>query len=1120
MKQIYFFLLLFIATFAYTNVLAQNFPPPRNLQFDSVTLKATWDPPISILLNENFESNTFPPANWQATSQGVGWISAIDASSPGLTIPSHTVYAAVNNDLNGLSNNGCCDYLITPQLDLTQYESYSLTFNSFFRGWDAETASVKISTNGGVTWITLLDVLPHFTWASLKVDLSAYSGVTGSNQVLLAFVANDQGNQAATGWAIDDVQVSSLAIPVAGYAAGIDGTVINYVSDTTFTYTYSFTDFSFSTNHLICILAFPTIQLNYSGICKNVTSFNLPAPKHLVATANVNAAILTWDAATPGDSPAGTTPDYSGIIGTGILKSVGQHSNMDPDGGYTATMDAAATESEIKYCGASNSSIGTGAAADFMVAARFTPAELATYYGSKQLTKIKIQLAATNTWSAVIAKVWKGGSATNAGNEVFSKDITADIVLGYYTTITLPTPILLEAGNEYWIGYEVITTGGWPAGCDAGPMVDGKGNMMYFGGVWTTLYTLAPTLTFNWNIIGVIDDAGSQPLANLVSYVIYRDGVPIAEVPKTMLNYWDLNVMPQTYCYDITAKYDLSPYGVAYAGLYGQSIKVGHPCVCLVISCCFPLIENWTSGQFDVNQWTPGANWVIDGTLGNPLPTAKFKSQPLLTNYSSKLVSLIENTTLITTTTPYCIYLDFDYLLKDNSASGSEKLTIEVWNGGDWIPVKEFANNGDKGWTKEHINITSNAINSYLRVRFNANGTNSELINYWLVDNIAIYVQYGFQPPTNLTAVNAGNNQTNDIQLNWTSPVIGNMIELIEDDSTWENSLALNPGYNGWLGNKFSCDFGRIKSLDVQWLNNSQNEGNLIHIDIFDINHRLLGSSPAFIPVAAGWQNILLPNIEIKGDFYAMVRFDDQLGFTHFLGMDSTTYSGRPNNGWYYDGINWSKMDTFGFDEGVFSIHANVYQVTDCENNPVTLKHHNNYATGNTADSDGKVFKSNSGTDALTNYTIFRRTYEIQPNNQDSIYTPWQTIATATTNSYLDHNLDYKCYQYYVKAAYTEGVSLPSNIAGTCFLVGVKSAQARGVKLYPNPAIDKLTLEMSSPFDNVMIFNSSGVKLMDESIKGKAEIMIDVSHFSQGIYNLKCTNAKGEASSIRFVKLK
>jgi hypothetical protein len=53
MKQIYFFLLLFIATFAFTNVIAQNFPPPRNLQFDSVTLKATWDPPISILTNVN-----------------------------------------------------------------------------------------------------------------------------------------------------------------------------------------------------------------------------------------------------------------------------------------------------------------------------------------------------------------------------------------------------------------------------------------------------------------------------------------------------------------------------------------------------------------------------------------------------------------------------------------------------------------------------------------------------------------------------------------------------------------------------------------------------------------------------------------------------------------------------------------------------------------------------------------------------------------------------------------------------------------------------------------------------------------------------------------------------------
>ncbi len=53
----------------------------------------------------------------------------------------------------------------------------------------------------------------------------------------------------------------------------------------------------------------------------------------------------------------------------------------------------------------------------------------------------------------------------------------------------------------------VNTTAGWPAGCDAGPMVDGFGNMMYFGGQWQTLSQLAPTLTYNWSIQALVEAA-------------------------------------------------------------------------------------------------------------------------------------------------------------------------------------------------------------------------------------------------------------------------------------------------------------------------------------------------------------------------------------------------------------------------------------------------------------------------------------------------------------------------------------------------------------------------------------------------------------------------------------
>ena len=50
------------------------------------------------------------------------------------------------------------------------------------------------------------------------------------------------------------------------------------------------------------------------------------------------------------------------------------------------------------------------------------------------------------------------------------------------------------------VGYRCNTQAGYPAGCDAGPQVEGYGNMMYWQNSWTTLTNVNSSLTYNWNI--------------------------------------------------------------------------------------------------------------------------------------------------------------------------------------------------------------------------------------------------------------------------------------------------------------------------------------------------------------------------------------------------------------------------------------------------------------------------------------------------------------------------------------------------------------------------------------------------------------------------------------------
>jgi len=147
--------------------------------------------------------------------------------------------------------------------------------------------------------------------------------------------------------------------------------------------------------------------------------------------------------------------------------------------------------------GENDDSIGTGAAADFDVAIRYPASALQDYQGMS-LYALKVWPAQAGTFSL---RVWTGGSATAPGTMVTDQAFTPE--LDVYNTVMLTTPV--EVPNaELWFGYRCNVTGGYPAGCDAGPQTEGFGNMIYFSGAWSTLTALAPSLTYNWNIQGYV----------------------------------------------------------------------------------------------------------------------------------------------------------------------------------------------------------------------------------------------------------------------------------------------------------------------------------------------------------------------------------------------------------------------------------------------------------------------------------------------------------------------------------------------------------------------------------------------------------------------------------------
>jgi len=248
-------------------------------------------------------------------------------------------------------------------------------------------------------------------------------------------------------------------------------------------------------------------------------------------------------------------------------------------------------------------------------------------------------------------------------------------------------------------------------------------------------------------------------------YRIYRNGLLVKSInsPDT-LSYYDFELEPGTYQYEISAWYDLTAYG--FPGQYDESMKAGPVTVQLNYGRSLPFYEPWDQASFLFNDWRfdpAQGNWMMDVNSGLPAPSARFSWSPLLYTYSYSLESPVLDAT------PYeCarIWLDFDLKLEDRNATGLEKLCVEIYYNNSWHKMTEYLNSGSFDWELRHIDISPVGEKSF-RIRFRAEGLYSDDIIAWSIDNISVYpVCY---PAQNLQGEALGT----DVWLTWSPPQCG-----------------------------------------------------------------------------------------------------------------------------------------------------------------------------------------------------------------------------------------------------------------------------------------------------------------------------------------------------------
>ncbi len=153
-----------------------------------------------------------------------------------------------------------------------------------------------------------------------------------------------------------------------------------------------------------------------------------------------------------------------------------------------------------------------------------------------------------------------------------------EIIFNQWNTFELDTPLQIDASIDLWFGVNNnsgIENLGYPFGSDNGPVVDGKGDIIYYVSDGTVEYLSDYGLNDNWNLAATVVNTLEEPakLKQSISraktaefkvmegYNIYRDGVQINTTVVTETTYTDAAVADGNYDYAVTAIYTAGESG-------------------------------------------------------------------------------------------------------------------------------------------------------------------------------------------------------------------------------------------------------------------------------------------------------------------------------------------------------------------------------------------------------------------------------------------------------------------------------------------------------------------------------------------------------------------------------
>lgn len=200
-------------------------------------------------------------------------------------------------------------------------------------------------------------------------------------------------------------------------------------------------------------------------------------------------------------SPFLSDGSQGGLLITNI-GSVGQTISFDVELDYDFPLALRFYKNNGRY------TLGANAPKEFSVAIKFSPEDLDAYIG-QYFTKVDFFIN-DGGGNDVTLLIWKGSGANGPGELVYEQNVSDEVVLSGWTVHSIKESVQIESGSDYWIGYNMKATGGYPIGFDYGPLVQGKGGWIMWGESWQQIADLGD---FDQNLL-IAAVVQSEPIAS------------------------------------------------------------------------------------------------------------------------------------------------------------------------------------------------------------------------------------------------------------------------------------------------------------------------------------------------------------------------------------------------------------------------------------------------------------------------------------------------------------------------------------------------------------------------------------------------------------------------------